>query len=78
MYKVAYCSIGSSTVVAAIFEAFGDFIYFPEGDQSSSSDNISLHSDDQDTGDGNTRSLQAAGEFCPTLPAREWGNIVRR
>ena len=68
---MVYCSIGSSTVVSSIFEAFGDFISFSGGDQSSSSDNISLHSDDQDTGDKNTRSLQAAGELCPTSPAGE-------
>ena len=62
MYVVC-CSIGSSTVVSAMFEAFGDFIYFPGADQPSSSDNISLHSDGQDAEDENIRSLPAAGKL---------------
>ncbi len=68
---MAYCSIVSSTVVSAIFEAFGDFIYFPGSDQPSSSDNISLHSGGQNVADKNNRSLPAAGELCPTSRAGE-------
>ena len=69
---VVYCSIGSNTVVCAIFEAFGDFTYFPVKDQSRFSDNISLHPADQDAGEENIRSLQAAGELYPTSLAGEW------
>ena len=60
---MVYCSIVSSTVVSAIFATFGDLIYFPGGDQSNSSDNISLHSDGQDDGAENVRSLEAAGKL---------------